>query len=111
LQSKRSIWSDIEKQITFIPLFSFKKNNAEEALGRFKIKFKQIAKQKSIKSIYFFIDIDALADDSHKILYSAFEYSILNSILYLSLISFNQIQNFQNLSMSNINIKNNLSKK
>lgn len=55
-------------------------------------------KQKSIKNIFFSIDIDALADNRQNVIYSAFEYSILNSILYLSLLSNKQIQKYEYLS-------------
>lgn len=97
LLSDKSSWKDIAKSISFIPLTSSNQNmkfNQKE----FETTLTHILKQKLIKNIFFSIDIDALADNRQNIIYSAFEYSILNSILYLSLLSSKQIQKYECLS-------------
>lgn len=97
LLDNRPSWEDISDSVSFAPLVSsggkiiFDEMNFETELTR-------IVKRKSIENIFFSIDIDVLADTRENKAYSAFEYSILNSILYLSLLSNEQIKVYEHLS-------------
>ncbi len=97
LLSDKSSWKDIAKSISFVPLAS-SSQDMKFNQKKFEATLACALKQKSIKNIFFSIDIDALADNQRNIIYSAFEYSILNSILYLSLLSNKQIQKYEYLS-------------
>jgi len=97
LLSDKSSWKDIAKSVSFIPFIS-SNQGMKFNQKKFETTLACALKQKSIKNIFFSIDIDALADNRQNIIYSAFEYSILNSILYLSLLSNKQIQKYEYLS-------------
>lgn len=103
LLSDKSSWRDIAKSISFIP-FTSSNQSMKFNQKEFEATLTHVLKQKLIKNIFFSIDIDALADNRQNIIYSAFEYSILNSILYLSLLSNKQIQKYECLSTCLINL-------
>ena len=104
LLHNKLLWKDIAKNVSFIP-FTSSEQGIKFNQKKFEVELARTLKQKSIKNLFFSIDIDALADNRRNIIYSAFEYSILNSILYLSLLSDEQVWKYDCLSTCLVDIK------
>ena len=104
LLDDQKVWKDIADNISFVPLTRSSRYETKFSSRNFKTILEHTLRRKSIERIFFSIDIDALSNHPKGVIYSAFEYSVLNSILYLSLLSHKQIQDYSCLSTAIVSL-------